>query len=66
MRILDTRRFLDDRERYALAHTCERCAWHDRDRDACAHGYPDARHREATFEGPDAREGTFCKEFELE
>ncbi len=66
MDIRDTHRFLDDRRRFALVHTCERCAFHDTDRDACAHGYPDARHRLALFEGPHAAEGTFCKEFELE
>ncbi len=66
MKILDARRFLEDRRRFALAHTCERCVYHDRDRDACAHGYPDATHREETFTEGRAGEGMFCKEFELE
>ncbi len=67
MKILDARRFLEDRQRLALVHTCERCTYHDRDHDRCAHGYPDATHRDAAYvdEGH-ARQGMFCKEFELE
>jgi hypothetical protein len=67
MNITDARRFLDDRRRLALAHTCERCVYHDRDLDRCAHGYPDAAHRDAAFvDEAVTRIGTFCKEFELE
>lgn len=65
MRIHDSKRFLDERARYGLAHTCERCVYRDRDRDACAHGYPDASHREAAFVTGDGG-GMFCKEFELD
>lgn len=65
MRIHDTTRFLEERARYGLAHTCERCTYRDRDREACAHGYPDGMHRDAAFvDGGGA--GTFCKEFELD
>jgi hypothetical protein len=67
MKILDARRFLDDKRRYALVHTCERCVYHDRDRDRCAHGYPDATHREAAYaDEASAAAGMFCKEFEVE
>lgn len=66
MKILHAAQFLDERRRFALAHTCERCVYHDHDRDRCAHGYPDATHREAVYERPeDASGGMFCKEFEL-
>jgi hypothetical protein len=64
VRIFDRERFATERKRFALAHTCEHCVYRDHDRDACAHGYPDAVHREDAFEGPRAG-GTFCKEFEL-
>lgn len=64
MRIADHARFVEERRLFQLAHTCERCAYRDQDRDACAHGYPDATHREAAFESPDGA-GMFCKEFEL-
>ena len=67
MKILDARRFLDDKRRYALVHTCERCVYHDRDRDRCAHGYPDVTHREAAYaDAASASAGMFCKEFEVE
>lgn len=66
MKIVDPARFLDERAKFALAHTCERCVYHDRDKGACAHGYPDATHREAPYASGDARDGMFCKEFELE
>jgi hypothetical protein len=64
VRIADLARFSAERELFKLAHTCESCAYRDRDREACAHGYPDATHRDAAF-APEAAEGMFCKEFEL-
>lgn len=67
MKILDARRFLEDKRRYALVHTCERCVYHDRDRDRCAHGYPDTTHRDSAYvDEASAAAGMFCKEFEVE
>jgi hypothetical protein len=65
MRIADHTKFVEERRRYLLVHTCEGCVYRDHDRDACAHGYPDAMHREAAFEADGAGDGMFCKEFEL-
>lgn len=64
MRIADPPRFVAERERFSLAHTCERCVYRDHDRGACAHGYPDVTHRDEAFE-EGATGGMFCKEFEL-
>jgi hypothetical protein len=60
-----TEQFFAEREGFAFAHTCERCVYHDPERDRCAHGYPDAMHRDAAFTREGARDGMFCKEFEL-
>lgn len=64
VRIVDPESFLEERARYQLAHTCERCVYRDEDKGACAHGYPDGTHREAAF-APGEAGGMFCKEFEL-
>jgi hypothetical protein len=66
MKILESQRFLEERAVFALAHTCERCIFYDRDHTRCAHGYPSTFHREAAFGVEPIGDATFCKEFELE
>lgn len=65
MKTLFDDRYFTDAARYAFTHSCERCAYHDVERDRCAHGYPDAQHRAAAFVRGGPRDGMFCKEFEL-
>lgn len=57
--------FFEEHARFAFAHACEDCVYHDPERDRCAHGYPDATHRRAAFAPEGPRDGMFCKEFEL-
>ena len=58
-------RYFSDAERFVFTHACEDCAYHDVERDRCAHGYPDGQHRRAAFTPEGPRDGMFCKEFEL-
>ncbi|MCD6497934.1 MAG: hypothetical protein J7M25_06450 [Deltaproteobacteria bacterium] len=57
-------RFLEERERYRLRHTCEYCSFFDAKTGTCRHGWPNEEHREAWYEGAGDRI-VFCKEFEL-
>lgn len=65
MKTAFTEQFFEEHERYRFAHACEDCVYHDPERDRCAHGYPDGTHRRAAFTREGARDGMFCKEFEL-
>lgn len=57
-------RFREQRERYRLQFTCERCALFDDERESCAHGYPTTQHRDA-FYADESAPLVFCKHFEL-
>lgn len=57
-----------ERERFALRHTCEYCGHFDPAAQRCRHEWPTAGHRRADYEAVAAAGGgevTFCKEFEL-
>jgi hypothetical protein len=56
--------FVDERARFALRFTCEHCSYFRIEDERCMHGYPNAEHRAARYEG-EGRELVFCKEFEL-
>ncbi len=58
-------RFDEERERYALRHCCEDCAWFEPPTQSCRHFWPNAEHRRAFYAAP-GTELVFCKEFELE
>ncbi len=69
-------RFESERTRFVLRFTCEYCAYFDPSDERCAHGYPNAEHREQRYcAGHSASLGApdelgvgvlvFCKEFEL-
>jgi hypothetical protein len=63
------RRFDEEAERFALVYTCEACGHFDPVREACAHDWPTALHRQARYARPAASgaavsEVVFCKEFE--
>lgn len=68
--------FLPERMQYALRHCCEECVFFQQspepsdakddatDRRVCAHGWPNAEHRQAHYDAePDLL--VFCKEFEI-
>jgi hypothetical protein len=58
--------FLAEIERFELRFTCTDCSYHVRERDACAHAWPDELHRRAPEIAPGERaDVVFCKEFEL-
>jgi hypothetical protein len=48
---------------FRLAFRCEACAHFSEESASCAHGYPNAAHRDADLERAVSVE--FCKEFEL-
>ena len=54
----------EERERFALRHTCEDCAHFHAEHDRCAHGWPTEPHRRAFYEH-DPPALIMCKEFEL-
>jgi hypothetical protein len=54
-------RFRDEESRFKLRWQCEDCGLYDALR-GCAHGYPTARHRNATA---DVSTILFCKDFEI-
>jgi hypothetical protein len=56
--------FLEQRERFRLRFTCERCALFDEATQRCAHGFPTEPHRDARYED-DRAPLVFCKHFEL-
>ena len=56
--------FREERERFALHHTCEECVYFDAMAVRCSHGYPSEMHRRAAF-APGVGHAMFCKEFEL-
>jgi len=60
--------FQRERERFALRHTCEECTFFrvppDGTEPACAHGWPNAEHRRAHYDGQPELV-VFCKEFEI-
>jgi len=64
VRIPQDDRFRREWERFDLRFTCEHCAQHDPERDACAHGYPTEAHRRDRYDDPDAPI-LFCKDFQL-
>jgi hypothetical protein len=57
-------KFLEEREKCRLRHTCEECAHFDHHLEECAHGWPNRAHREAYY-AEEGRDIVFCKEFEL-
>ena len=66
MRVRVDGSFLVEIERFDLRFTCEDCSFHVRARDACAHAWPDALHRQAPDIPPgEGADVVFCKEFEL-
>ena len=55
-----------ERERFALRHTCEDCGHFDPAAQRCRHEWPTAGHRRADYEDPSRLPTVnFCKEFEL-
>ena len=64
MKIRHLEQFRDERDRFALVHTCEDCVYFDAESGRCAHGYPNAQHRREALETP-VPGPMFCKEFEL-
>lgn len=56
--------FASERSRFALRFTCEHCTYFHVEEERCSHGYPNAEHRAARYEG-DVSELLFCKDFEL-
>ena len=58
-----TERFLGERERWVLHHTCEHCVHYDPPDDRCIHGYR-VYDRVAEAERGARREIFYCKEFE--
>jgi hypothetical protein len=59
-------RFDRERTTYRLVFTCEDCVHHDSAAQRCAHGYPTEPHAAAAFDAGGARNGMFCKEFEID
>jgi len=57
-------KFLEQRERFRLQFTCERCALFDEAKQLCAHGFPTEPHRDARY-ADDHAPLVFCKHFEL-
>jgi hypothetical protein len=56
---------IEERARYRLEQSCERCVLFDPEGEgSCVHGYPSERFREATLREP-GREIYFCNEFSL-
>jgi len=59
-------RFEAQAREYSFRFTCEHCAHFDERTGRCVHGFPDAPHRSARYEGPDKpRAILFCKDFDL-
>ncbi len=61
-------RFVEQRRRFHLRHTCEFCAFFDAATGACVHGWPNDRHREQYYDPSEGQGGdriVFCKEFEF-
>lgn len=56
--------FRKQRKEFRLQFTCESCVLFDDDKQACAHGFPTAQHRDAHYEDEQAPL-VFCKHFEL-
>jgi len=54
----------EQRERFALRHTCEDCAYFHKQSGRCANGWPTTPHRRAYHEN-DPPGLITCKEFEL-
>jgi hypothetical protein len=65
VRIGASARFREERERFRLVFTCEDCTHFALIREACGHGYPNADHRRARYEGDSGAELVFCKEWEI-
>lgn len=64
MKIPQDERFREQRRRYRLQFTCERCALFDDQTEKCAHGYPTSEHRDAHYENENAPL-VFCKHYEM-
>jgi len=64
VKIPQDERFREQRRRYRLQFTCERCALFDERAETCAHGYPTREHRDAHYEDDNALL-VFCKHFEM-
>ncbi|MET0387173.1 MAG: hypothetical protein ABW321_14490 [Polyangiales bacterium] len=64
MHIPQDRLFREQRERYRLQFTCERCAQFDDVGEKCAHGYPTTQHRDAYY-ADESAPLVFCKHFEI-
>ena len=65
MKFTPNEHFWNEEKTYRLKYTCEACAFFDRPTGQCAHGWPNAEHREEWYRGrPDWI--VFCKEFELD
>jgi len=56
--------FREQAAKFRLRFTCEQCAMFDDATEKCAHGYPNAEHRDAHYADPAALL-VFCKHFEL-
>ncbi len=64
MRSRVTLQLAREAEAYALAWTCDDCAYFEQERETCTHGYPEtARRQPAPLRPGDTV--SFCKEFEL-
>jgi len=57
--------FRSQRVEYALRFTCEHCTYFHEQEERCTHGYPNAAHRLAVYDGASDGELVFCKDFEL-
>jgi hypothetical protein len=55
--------FVAEAKKFRLVMNCEACAHFVEESGSCAHGYPNAAHRQSALES--ARTLEFCKEFEL-
>ena len=66
MRVRVDGHFLQEIERFDLRFTCTDCTFHVRERDVCAHAWPDELHRRPPEIAPgECADVVFCKEFEL-
>ena len=66
MEVPFTKRFEEQRRRYAFRFTCEDCAHFDPRDGSCLHEFPNEMHRRGYYKEP-PRPATilFCKDFDL-